>query len=190
MPERVLLVTGFGAFPGVAVNPTAQVAEALAQPLAGWQIVSAVLPVAWRSARDQVADLVAQHQPACIVHLGVATDAQRLRIERQGVNALRFRVPDTAGEQPQEGEVEGGAAAALVTAVAVDALVAHLSALGFDAEVSDDAGRYVCNATYFSSLHNHRDARVLFVHLPAVSDIWPEARLTAASAAVLAWLSS
>ena len=190
MPERVLLLTGFGAFPGVTDNPTARVAQSLhGLPLAGWRVQGAVLPVAWERARAEVAGLVAAHAPACIVHLGVATEATAVRIENQGANHLQFRIADVDGAQPQAGEIVPLAPATLTTPVAVARLVAHLQPLGVTVELSENAGRYVCNATYFTSLHAYPERRVLFVHLPPVSAAWPLTRLTDAIARILEFLS-
>ena len=65
-------------------------------------------------------------------------------------------------------------------------LLAALNGRGFLAERSDDAGRYVCNSTYFHTLGQHPHA--LFVHVPMLNasqsatsrepaEIWTAVRL-------------
>ncbi len=189
MPERTLLLTGFGPFDGVADNPTARIAAALdGMPLAGWRVVGELLPVAWPRAGAQVAARVAALDPACIVHLGVAVQAQRVRIEAKAWNHLQFRVADADGAQPLTGQVVPGAPELLTPAIDAAALVAHLQRLGVDVELSDDAGRFVCNATYFSTLQGFADRRALFIHVPLAGDLWPIPRLTLAVAHALRWL--
>ena len=186
MPEKVLLLTGFGAFPGVDDNPTMRIATALeGWQLPGWRVETAVLPVAWLRARADVQALVTAHDPALIVHLGVAGEAQTLRLETQAQNILQFRVPDVDGLQPLAGAVEPLAPRTLRTELKIDELLLQLQAKGVAVERSVDPGRYVCNATYFSSLHAFGGQRVLFVHVPPVSELWPLERLLADFAALL-----
>ena len=113
---RELLLTGFGAFPGVADNPTTHIAAALdGKQLPGLVVRSAVLPVAWPRVRVEVAKHVAAYDPATVVHLGVATQAVELRIEVQGTNQLQFRVADVDGNQPMDGPIEPSAPDWLIT---------------------------------------------------------------------------
>ncbi len=189
MPERALLLTGFGPFPGVVDNPTARLALAFAgRQLGAWRVHTDVLPAAWQRARAQVQARAAALNPEILVHLGVASETVALRLEVQAANALQFRVADADGAQPLEGAVVAGAPAVLQTALDVPSLVAVLQRAGLPAEVSHDAGRYVCNATYFNSLHAYGDRPVLFVHVPPVSAAWPLARLELAVGQVLDWL--
>ena len=178
MREETLLLTGFGAFQGVDDNPSARVALALhGLLLPGWRVHSAVLPVAWQRAHAHVAEHVRACAPRWLVHMGVAAEAKTLRLEAQGANRLQFRIPDVDGLQPLDGPVLVDAPEWLTTRVAIDALVESLQQQGTQVERSDDAGRYVCNATYFSSLHAFGCDRVLFVHVPPVSELQPLARL-------------
>jgi pyroglutamyl-peptidase len=191
MSEKTLLLTGFGAFPGVVVNPTERIATALqGWRTPGWHVQVAVLPVAWQRARADVAALVAARDPALIVHLGVAGEAQTLRLEARAVNVLQFRVPDVDGLQPQDGAVVPDAPAEHATDLDVDALVAQLLQQGVAVERSTDAGLYVCNATYFSSLHAFGGHRVLFVHVPPISAAWPLPRLLGDVTALLRLLTA
>jgi pyroglutamyl-peptidase len=60
------------------------------------------------------------------------------------------------------------------TPVALEALMNHLLAAGLPARLSDDAGSYVCNHTYYAALHaiaaEGLPTRCLFLHVPADSE--------------------
>ncbi len=186
MPDRTVLLTGFGAFPGVDDNPSARVALDLHDSVGdGWRVHAAVLPVAWKRAHDEVADLVARLKPNLLVHLGVATDSAVVRLETRAVNVLHFRVADVDGAQPTAGEVIPLAPLLLESTVDLSRLAAHARLSGLEVALSDDAGRYVCNATYFASLHAFPDIPVLFIHIPPVSETWPMARLTLTVSGIL-----
>ena len=197
MADRVLLLTGFGPFPGVADNPTAAMARALdGLQLPGMQLVSAVLPVAHPASGQEVARLCALHQPAAVLHLGVAQQADLVRIEQLACNELSFRVPDTAGAQPQAMPIDPSLPldAELSVPWPVGGLWAALSLAGLPAALSDDAGRYVCNATFWQSLRAGQ--RALFVHVPPVGALAPDGtpwtleRLVQVATVVVQWMAA
>ena len=62
----------------------------------------------------------------------------------------------------------------LHTKLDVDRIAAQLREDGFDCQVSMDAGRYVCNYTYFTSLKRFEKTSglySLFVHVPSFNAI-------------------
>ena len=72
---RPILVTAFGPFPGVPVNPTCAV---LTQVQRDWDefgpsrpLVAVKLPVSYSRAPDQLAELLTRHRPALTICLGV-----------------------------------------------------------------------------------------------------------------------
>ena len=94
MPETLYL-TGFGPFPGVEINPT----EALARQLDGLhfgslRVQSEVLPVAFDRAANQTRAALSTICPEYIVHLGVATTAETLRLETRAVNCADTNLHD------------------------------------------------------------------------------------------------
>src|SRR5207247_1412081 len=57
------------------------------------------------------------------------------------------------------------------TPVALEPLMSHLLSAGLPARLSDDAGSYVCNHTYYAALQTidaeDLPTRCLFLHVPA-----------------------
>lgn len=189
-PRAPLYLTGFGPFPGVAVNPTAAVARMLdGADIHGRRVVADVLPVAWQAAATHVAAAVARLRPQAIVHLGVAVGARALRVEQNACNRLAFRVADVTGAQPQGEPCDAGLPpdATLATRFDAAALVLALQAAGLDAALSVDAGAYVCNATYFASLRRQGQGGppVVFLHVPELGAGWGLGHLATAARVVL-----
>jgi pyroglutamyl-peptidase len=181
-----VLVTGFGPFPGVPVNPSEAIVAALGR-VPGARLTRRRLATTW-DGLPALDGLLAGVRIA--VHVGVAPRARRLRIETIAVDA-RHPAPDAAGRLPAllatSGAVRRGRAVAAP-------LVAAARATGVPAGISGDAGRYLCNALYFRSLAAAETAvrphLSVFVHVPppAVQRGRRLADLTAAVAAVIAAL--
>ena len=167
-----VLVTGFGAFPGVEDNPTTHLARALhGRQVAGHAVHTTVLPVQYDLAPARTIALARELGAVLVVGTGVAMTRTRVNVERLAHN------------RPGRADVAGLLPAALAgpaqvrTTLDVPRLCAAL-----DADPSDDAGTYVCNAWLHDVAHA-LDVPVGFVHVPP-SGLTPE-RMLAGLAALL-----
>lgn len=81
----VALVTGFGAFPGAARNPSETLIRVTPWPVIaqrlGLEVVAAVLPVTYVGLPRCHAELVRRHRPAIALYVGLA--GQVLRVLRR-----------------------------------------------------------------------------------------------------------
>jgi len=109
--------------------------------------------------------------------LGLAGDATKYRLESQAVNLAAARIPDNDGNQPLDVPViaDDQANQVRLGTWPVPKLLTSLSRKSHDIEHSDNAGRYVCNATYYAALQQTaainagiREYRpqVGFLHIP------------------------
>jgi len=166
----MILVTGFEPFGGEAVNPSAQVAQALhGRAISGAAVVGAVLPCVFGAANDAMVALLAAHRPRLVLALGQAAGRSALSLERVAINVDDARIPDNAGAQPVDVPVVPGAAAARFSTLPVKAMVAALRDAGIAAELSNSAGTFVCNHVFYGlqhALRRRRSARSGFMHLP------------------------
>ncbi len=200
--SRLIYLTGFGPFPGIDLNPSASVAELLDGTRVGPLTVrSEVLPCSFARAPAAVRRSIARLQPALIVHLGLSLLDTVIRVESWAANEIAARIEDADGVQPVDVTIIEGEDAqpeiyetSLETAPVVEAL----RAAGFRARMSQNAGRYVCNCVYYSTLdhlsRNESSTPALFVHLPApgvrpfseaTEPTWDSARLADAVRVVL-----
>lgn len=152
-----VLVTGFSSFPGVDDNPTAHVARAVdGQRTAHVEVVGRVLPVAWERGPQAAIDAAREVEAQWVVGLGVAVTRSVVCVERRAV-CVGNGSPDV------DGACDAGLEGPEVVAATLDC--ARLAeALG--AELSDDAGTYVCNAWLYR-VTRALDVPVGFVHVPA-----------------------
>lgn len=170
MRAPTLLVTGFGPWPGVPVNPTEALAAALAvldpAELGAGHVVTKALPTEYERSWAMIRRAVRRHDPAVILHFGLASEADTLRLERFGRRACGPRA-DAAGYVPQSGKVSQGGPEQIATTLPLKRLATALGHAGLPVVLSDDAGGYLCNATLYRSLHRFGARRsVGFVHVP------------------------
>lgn len=168
-----LLVCAFGPFPGVPVNPSEQVARdllRLARPaLAAVEITFAPLPTRW-DALGGLDTLLEETRPDGVLLFGVAGRRRRVNVETLAVNAARA-APDAARRHPPQRRLDASGPAVLRSTAEPAARVAALARRGIPVAASRDAGRYLCNASYFHALaavpgRPGAVPPVLFVHLP------------------------
>lgn len=167
-----LLCTGYEPFGEHDENPSEQVAERLdGETVAGHDVVGAVLPVEFDRVADELAALVAEHDPEAVVATGLAGGRTTVSVERIGINVDdAVTVPDNAEQSPHAAPiVPDGADAHLSTIPVVESVEAML-ATGIPARVSNSAGTHCCNHALYSLLDQFdqggRDTPAGFVHLP------------------------
>jgi pyroglutamyl-peptidase len=173
-----ILVTGFGPFPGVPVNASAILVAALRDaPPFGAAIARlhmAVLPTDWAEAPARARALIEELAPDLVLHFGVSARARDFQIETRAFN-LRRSSPDCAGRLPGGNYVKPSGPPVLGATLPAALLVRQLGLAGIPASLSRDAGRYLCNATLYSSLLHgrslQRPPRIGFVHIPALTPV-------------------
>jgi pyroglutamyl-peptidase len=154
MTGAPLLVTGFGPFPGMPDNPSqAIVHRVAARGLPG--VSARVLPTEW-AVCDWLAE--AARPATTVLMFGVAGRAERIRYERVSRPRAVAR-HDAAGRLPDRAPPRSRR-----TTVDVAALVRQARRNGFPVALSDDAGAYICNASYGAALSAVPHG--LFVHVP------------------------
>jgi len=188
---RVLL-TGFASFPGVPVNATTalvpQLATAAKSRFPGAKLIAGVLPTEWLAAPRQLEVLLAEANPALILHFGVSARARGFEVEQRGQNRCLL-APDAGGAFPVSTAVRAGGPEMLRASLPVNYIVARLRRKGIPAFASRDAGGYLCNATLYHSLAAARGQagrRVGFIHVPA-SLARPATGLRRSGACPLTW---
>jgi pyroglutamyl-peptidase len=171
MARPRVLITGFGPFPGVTENPSAWLAETLAEQARAEfhaELHARILPTEWRVA-ELMPGLYARLQPHVMIHFGVDRRGQTLRIERFAHNRTAPRA-DASGALPRSALVRPEGPERLDTKLPTTRLAAHLRSRGLPATASRSAGSYLCNFLYYHSLEwaRGRACLALFVHIPAV----------------------
>lgn len=167
MPSPLILVTGFGPFAGLRVNPSAVVARAVGRTrVPGVRLEARVLPVSYAGADARVRALCRRLEPDAVLSLGVAIGAPVIRVETTALNRADFRVADASG-MVAESTLRPAGAAAYVATYDARAVRDAIRAAGVPASLSHHAGTHLCNLTLYHFLASVPAGRpVGFLHLP------------------------
>jgi pyroglutamyl-peptidase len=165
-----ILVTGFGPFPGVPKNPSAEVARFLSRSkrVARFaRVHAAVIPTIYAEIA-KLPRLIEKEKPDAILMFGLASRTPWLRIETFGRNRASLFHADAARRKAGQVLVRGKPDV-LPLRAPVQRLLQAAHSTGADARLSRDAGGYVCNAAIFHALAAAKAKKPLaaFVHIPA-----------------------
>jgi pyroglutamyl-peptidase len=197
------LLTGFSAFGSVVNNPSERIVAWLEREGApGHELTTRVLPVSYERAAREIEALLKEGAFDAALLLGVARAETCIRVEQQARLGLSGHGPDVDGKVPVTAAGAQGTPAVYSATFGVEGMVKRLAGAGFAARLSEDAGGYVCNYTYYSALRTIRQAglstRCLFLHVPPDEETFSEppaqggmplAQQVVAVQAVLAWLA-
>jgi pyroglutamyl-peptidase len=168
-----VLVTGFEPFGNDTLNPSWMAAQALhGRMLAGHRLVAARLPTVFDAALVSLRDELSRHRPALVLCTGQAGGRAAISLERVAINVNDARIADNAGAQPVDTPVVEGAPAAYFTTLPIKAMLLDMLAAGVATEVSQTAGTFVCNHTFYGLMHELATNPALkrtrggFVHVP------------------------
>lgn len=162
-----ILVTGFGPFPHVRVNPTDRLACEIAARLsrAGLGAEALVLETSYSGGLPALRAHLAETKPRAVLMLGLAARARLVRVELFALGRSSLLHADARGSGPKAG-IAGGSLPRRTTASAETALAA-LKRAGIRSRLSPSAGRYLCDASYALALGECGwRAPVIFIHIP------------------------
>lgn len=178
---RVLL-TGFEPFGGDAANSSQETVKAVAcDEFEDVDVVTGILPVSFKRVEEAICGLIDEAEPDVMIMLGQSGKSDCIKIERVALNLMDSSKGDNDGYAPDEETICPYAPPAYFTHVPVKKFRDCLIQRDIPAKVSNSAGLYVCNRTYFAALHHIAktgiDTKAVFIHLPKISDDWPVERL-------------
>lgn len=172
----VILITGFGPFPGAPRNASGLLAETLAEAAArqfpGYSVHAETLPTEWQTAPARLSGLLDSLDPVLALHLGVSGRASGFVVETRAINSAQD-VADACGEAPAAARLAKEGPGEMAVTLPTNLIVERLRRLRLPVQLSRDAGGYLCNAVlYHSLLHGRRCGesgrapRRGFIHIP------------------------
>ncbi|XP_074979257.1 pyroglutamyl-peptidase 1 isoform X1 [Caretta caretta] len=143
------------------------------------------IPVEYQTVQRLIPALWKKHSPQLVVHVGVSGMATTVTLEKCGHN-VGYKGLDNCRFCPgSQCCVEGGPEC-IDSIIDMDAVCKRVSTLGLDVTVtiSKDAGRYLCDFTYYTSLYQSH-GRSAFVHVPPLGKPYTAAQLGRALQAII-----
>ena len=169
--DSPILVTGFGPFHNHDVNASWVAVQELQRlgvkhngrpiPLEAREI-----PVVYDVVSKEIPKLHEEIKPRMCVHVGVSP-YNEVKLERVARNQA-YIIADVCKRVPSGFTCVPGGREAIFTGLNLDKVCQKVSERQINVKigVSEDAGRYLCDFIYYTSLHTSRQAPVLFVHVP------------------------
>ena len=172
---NTLLLTYFGPFPGVPVNPTVALAEGSVRALntarPDLRVVACELPVSYNGSSTALRTALQDVQPDALISLGVAVGRDVVSLEQVAINLDSAGIEDNDGDQRCDEPIAPGGQEAYFSSLPVRASFERLRAAGEPVEISYTAGTYVCNHVFYEGQRISRELGLSipagFVHVPA-----------------------
>ncbi|XP_037315421.2 pyroglutamyl-peptidase 1-like [Pungitius pungitius] len=166
--KKKVIVTGFEPFGKHAVNSSWVAVQELERLGLGEAVDLHVceVPVEYQAVQGLLPSLWREHQPQLVVHVGVSGLATTVTLEQCGHNNGYKRL-DNCGFCPASQCCMDGGPDCMHSVLDMDAVCQRVndSGLGVTISVSKDAGRYLCDYTYYTSLYLGR-GHCAFIHVP------------------------
>ncbi|MBT3389959.1 MAG: hypothetical protein HN413_06075 [Chloroflexi bacterium] len=202
---KKVLITGFGPFQHIAVNPALLLIEALGKSNnlpANMDLRRAILPVVYGQAGEQIQTLIREIQPDVLISFGVASSKAQINLERVAINVQDAPYPDNAGILKQGDPIHPTGAGAYFSNLPLLELKSIIEAAGSPAVISNHAGAYICNEVFYAAAREIQalglPTRFGFIHLPEIAETaqgetkndFTLSKLVQAAEAMLVWLTA
>ena len=169
-----LTVTGFGPFHTVETNSSELVVRQLSAVFdknESFCVKTRIFPVIYETASEQISETIRVTKPDILIMVGVSEGENELRLERVARNLDNSDIPDNQNAVRKNQQIIArNAPDEFRSSLPLDTYVDVLTTAGIPAQVSDDAGGYLCNHYYYLAHHNltlsQTDCVCLIVHVP------------------------
>lgn len=169
-----ILLTGFEPFHTYEINPSATVANHFnSLSLHGLKIDSLILPVSFENSFLSLETHLKKSPLTynAIIMLGLSFSRNHISLELQAKNLKGDPRADNDGLiLNSQSPIIEAAPERLKTSFNLQKIIDNEKLANFSHEISDNAGTYLCNFTYYQTLTNYHIPS-LFIHLPATRDL-------------------
>ncbi|XP_026755827.2 pyroglutamyl-peptidase 1 [Galleria mellonella] len=171
--KPIVLVTGFGPFLNHPVNASWEAVKLMnkeeIEKKHNVELVQIEIPVTYENVDEFVPAIWETHEPKLMIHVGVSRLAQQLTLEMQA-HKKGYQRLDYFDKLPPNQMCSAEGAMRLHTKLNVEKICKQFNDGNPPEEkttavASKDAGRYICEYTYYTSL-SADNTRTLFVHVP------------------------
>ncbi len=176
----MILVTGFEPYTTseglhVTVNPTSRIATNTASNSDSF--VSAILPVSFKHAKNELVQLFETIKPKVWLGLGYAPHRATLDFEVVAINVEHSLQGDNSSDRPCNRRIVEDAPLAYQSAIDINDALAPFSQLQVETRASFHAGTFVCNQSFFLGCHFLQTTSYLqsvaFMHIPPLDNYAP-----------------
>ncbi|XP_003748440.1 pyroglutamyl-peptidase 1 [Galendromus occidentalis] len=166
----VVLLTGYGLFREYSSNSSKEVVDRIAATgIEGIDLRTEILPVVYDSVKKRTQELHEQCKPCVTIHCGMYSEANAVILEQVARNT-GYDVADVNGDVVCNNCCVEQAPEFLKTCFDLEEIAGNCKT-EVPVYISRDAGLYLCEYIYYLALN--RCQKSLFIHIPALSDVFP-----------------
>uniref|UniRef100_A0A6J0SM35 Pyroglutamyl-peptidase 1-like protein isoform X1 n=2 Tax=Pogona vitticeps TaxID=103695 RepID=A0A6J0SM35_9SAUR len=168
--SNTVVVTGFGSFRQYLVNSSWEAAKELLKLGLGDDVDIHIveLPVAYHKVKELVCKAWGNLNPKLMIHIGLAPTSKGTIILEQWGKNKGYKDKDVCGFCPEDGCCISEGPEKIESLINMKTVWKNLQLEGIDVVFSRDAGRYLCDYTYYISLY-YGKRRAAFIHVPPLS---------------------
>lgn len=165
-----ILVTGFDAFGGEEINPSALILDILKERTKDIDLVTCQLPTVFNKSAAVVKEAITTSNPQVVISIGQAGGSVGLRVERVALNLVDSGTADNEGNRPNDTAISPEGPVAYWSTIPVKDVVGAIREAGIPASVSYSAGTFVCNHVFYATCDfvatRRLPIKVGFIHVP------------------------
>ena len=169
-----ILITSFEPFGGDKLNSAQEALRFIPDEIRGAKLVKLCLPVIFGRSAELLREAIRAEQPDAVLCLGQAGGRKALTPERVAINLEDARIPDNAGQQPEDTPIDPGGPDAYFSTLPVKSMVRAIRNAGVPAEISNSAGTFVCNRVMYGLMdciaHEFPSVKGGFLHMPYMAE--------------------
>jgi mutator protein MutT len=173
MRKPKVLLTGFEPFDGASFNISEKIVSKMKDlELGEISLETNVLTVNEKGSHF-VSEKLIKNKYDCVLMLGYSNKIEKINVESRAVNRIHMDIKDNSGRKIDESQVISLGLGEYKSTISVENL---LNSCPIEFIISSDAGSFVCNETYYRTLHKIYSENVLdqfgrslpcvFIHIP------------------------
>ena len=174
MDTHTFILTGFEPFGGSTINPSILACRKFENmSIMGYNIKVFEIPLKYAEIKEMIENIIEQCVPSAILCLG-QSNRPKISLERVAINvAHSTHMPYNCGYKPINEILERDGPVAYFSTLPLYELQQILMISDIPAEISNTAGTYGCNQTFYHLMHklNKMEKRSIpagFIHVPCL----------------------
>jgi pyroglutamyl-peptidase len=134
------------------------------------EVITKKLPAVFHTSISNLKTAMEEVKPDIVICVGQAGGRNDITVERVAINVDDARIPDNEGNRPIDARIVENGPAAYWSSLPIKAIVEKMREAGIPASVSQTAGTFVCNHTFYGLSHliatQYPGIRGGFIHIP------------------------
>ena len=155
-----VIITAFSEFGDVKDNSSLY---AVTSSLTSSNIIKKILSVDLNKTKEELCQIISMN-PDVLIMFGQSGLHDKVHIETCARNILNFRIKDNGGNIIRNERIISDGDDILHTKIDTNSLNDYLNSNNIPSEISDNAGEFICNYSYYLALNSEINA--IFIHLP------------------------